>query len=71
MALVLFAGGWCWFGAVFTTRGPAWWHSMWVGIVIFASATAVAARGERSRRGYGVLIISALFLLVIIGLQFG
>ena len=71
LARVVFAFGWVWFGAAFTARAGAWWNSLWIGICIFAAATAIAARGERSRNGYGVLIISALFLLVMIGLQFG
>lgn len=70
LATVVFACGWFWFGAAFTARESAWWTSLWVGIAIFAAATAMAARGERSRRGYGVLIISALFLLMMLVLRF-
>lgn len=71
MALALFGFGWVWFGAAFTAREGAWWNALSVGVAIFAVATAVAACGERSRHGYGVLAVSALFLLVLIGLWFG
>lgn len=71
LALIVFAGGWSWFAAAFTAREGAAWNSFWVGTAIFAAAAALAARGERSRRWYGVLVISVLFLLVMVTLQFG